>query len=205
MMLQPRFTGDLSSLHTHAFGHRSLTWWGVIAFFMIEGTAFAMGAVAYFFVMNLDQSWPPPDVPLPGLLAGALFTVVLLASEIPNTMLKRAAEKGELRRVRTLILLLGAVGTLLLAIRVFEFASLNVWWSDNAYGSVQWALLFLHTLHIATDWADTIVLAGLMHTRHGQEGRRFVDVAENAMYWRFVWLCWIPFYLMIYWLPRWVP
>jgi hypothetical protein len=24
------------------------------------------------------------------------------------------------------------------------------------------------------------------------------------MYWRFVWLCWLPIYVCIYWLPRWV-
>jgi hypothetical protein len=46
------------------------------------------------------------------------------------------------------------------------------------------------------------VLAALMHGRHGMEGRRFVDCAENAMYWRFVWLSWLPIYVMIYWLPR---
>jgi hypothetical protein len=31
-----------------------------------------------------------------------------------------------------------------------------------------------------------------------------IDVDENAMYWRFVWLTWLPIYLMIYWVPRWV-
>jgi len=24
------------------------------------------------------------------------------------------------------------------------------------------------------------------------------------MYWRFVWLCWLPIYALIYWVPRWV-
>jgi hypothetical protein len=60
----------------------------------------------------------------------------------------------------------------------------------------------LHTAHFATDWVDTLVLAGLTHTRHGMEGRRFVDCAENAMYWRFVWVAWLPIYLLVYWLPR---
>ena len=30
-------------------------------------------------------------------------------------------------------------------VRVFEFRSLNVWWDTNAYGSVVWTLLGLHT------------------------------------------------------------
>ena len=41
----------------------------------------------------------------------------------------------------------------------FEFNTLNVLWYDNAYGSIIWALLVLHTTHIVTDWVDTVVLA----------------------------------------------
>ena len=203
-MLRPLFSEDVAELKTHAFGHRSLTWWGVVAFFLIEGTAFALAIVSYFFIMNLEQGWPPASIPPPDVTAGTLFTLLLLLSEIPNTMLKHAAEKGELRKVRRLLLLMVGAAAAMLVLRGFEFASLNVWWTDNAYGSILWALLALHLVHFITDWIETAVLAGLMHTRHGQEGRRFVDVAENAMYWRFVWLTWLPIYIMIYWLPRWV-
>jgi cytochrome c oxidase subunit 3 len=34
------------------------------------------------------------------------------------------------------------------------------------------------------------------------EGRRHVDVAENAMYWYFVVYSWIPIYAVLYWMPR---
>jgi cytochrome c oxidase subunit I+III len=34
------------------------------------------------------------------------------------------------------------------------------------------------------------------------EGRRYVDVSENAVYWYFVVGAWIPIYLTIYWAPR---
>jgi heme/copper-type cytochrome/quinol oxidase subunit 3 len=67
-----------------------------------------------------------------------------------------------------------------------------------------WLLLLLHTTHVLTDLVDTFVLTALMFTQHGHQGRRFVDVSENSLYWRFVWLTWLPIYLLIYWLPRWV-
>lgn len=201
-MHKPVFATDLSRLETHGFGHRSLTWWGVSSFFLIEGTAFALAIAAYFFLMSQEQAWPPPPYRAPDLLAGTLFTLVLLLSEIPNTMAKKAAEHGELRNLRWLLLAIAAIGLLLLVLRAFEFNSMNIYWYENAYGSVIWMLLVLHTTHIGTDWVDTLVLAGLMHGRHGVEGRRFVDCSENAMYWRFVWLCWLPIYFMIYWLPR---
>jgi heme/copper-type cytochrome/quinol oxidase subunit 3 len=41
-----------------------------------------------------------------------------------------------------------------------------------------------------------------MRTPHGEEPRRLVDTSENSLYWRFVWLSWIPIYLLIYWVPR---
>jgi heme/copper-type cytochrome/quinol oxidase subunit 3 len=203
-MLPPDFQGDLAPLQTHAFGHRSLTWWGIVAFFLIEGTGFVLAVAAYFYLMNQEQLWPPPPMKPPDLLAGTLFTILLLLSEIPNSIAKHAAEKGKLRQLRRMLLLISALGVVMLVLRGFEFASLNVLWYDNAYGSIVWTLLLLHVVHFTTDWVDTLVLAGLMHGKHGFEGRRFVDCAENAMYWRFVWLSWLPIYVMIYWLPRWV-
>jgi heme/copper-type cytochrome/quinol oxidase subunit 3 len=199
---QPNFALDLEPLETHAFGNRSLTWWGIVAFFLIEGTAFALAIAAYFFLMSWDHAWPPPPLNPPDLLAGTLFTIVILVSEIPNTLIKWAAEKYALPRVRGLLVLMSLIGLVLLVVRAFEFNSLNVFWYQNAYGSAIWMLLVLHTTHIVTDWVDTLVLAALMFTPHGTEGRRFVDCSENAVYWRFVWLCWLPIYALIYWLPR---
>jgi heme/copper-type cytochrome/quinol oxidase subunit 3 len=46
------------------------------------------------------------------------------------------------------------------------------------------------------------VLWALIRTPLGYEKRRQVDVDENSLYWRYVWLLWIPIYLMIYWVPR---
>jgi cytochrome c oxidase subunit 3 len=201
-MQAPAFNTDLSRLPTHGFGNRSTTWWGIVAFFLIEGTAFALAIAAYFYLMSQEQAWPPPPYHPPDLVAGTLFTILLLLSEIPNTLAKHAAEHGDLRALRRLLLLMGGIGVILLVLRGFEFNSMNIYWYDNAYGSVIWMLLVLHTTHIATDWVDTLVLAGLMHGPHGMEGRRFVDCSENAMYWRFVWIAWLPMYALIYWLPR---
>lgn len=201
-MTAPSFTTDLAPLPTYAFGRRSLTWWGIIAFFLIEGTAFALAVAAYFFLMGQEQAWPPPAVQPPGLLPGTLFTILIVLSEIPNTAIKWAAEREDLPRVRGLLVLISLIGLVLLVLRGFEFNALNVLWHENAYGSVVWMLLVLHTTHILTDWIDTLVLAALMFTPHGTEGRRMVDCSENAVYWRFVWLLWLPLYLLIYWLPR---
>src|SRR4051794_35620270 len=152
----PRFTTDLGDLPTHAFSHRSLTWWGIIGFMVIEGTAFALTIAAYFFLMSHEQSWAPRPWQPPGLIAGSLFTLILLLSELPNTVIKKAAVTYDVATVRRLLPVMVAIGLILLVLRGFEFNSLNVLWYENAYGSVIWALLLLHTTHIGTDWVDTI-------------------------------------------------
>jgi len=202
-MIRPvRFIDDLSHLPTHKFGTSSLTWWGIMGFMIIEGAAFGLAFAAYFFLMGQEQSWPPEGVLPPDLLAGTLFSIVMLLSEYPNSMIKKAALAEDVERVRKLMPIIVVIGIVLLIIRGFEFNSLHVLWTDNAYGSIIWALLLLHTTHLLTDWFDTVVLAVLMRTVVGYEGRRFEDVDENAMYWRYVWLLWLPIYLMIYWVPR---
>jgi heme/copper-type cytochrome/quinol oxidase subunit 3 len=202
MTLVPAFTEDVSKLESDGFGHRSLTWWGVIGFMVIEATGFALLFGAYFFLMSHEQNWAPLPLRPPDLLAGTLFTIVILLSEIPNTMVKKAALRLDLGEVRRLMPWVVGFGAVLLVIRAFEFNSLNVFWYDNAYGSILWALLLMHTTHLGTDWADTFILWRLMVTRHGEQKRRFVDTDENALYWRFVWLSWLPVYVLIYWLPR---
>ena len=202
MIRAPRFTQNVADLPTYKFGPGSLTWWGIIGFMVIEGAAFGLAFAAYFFLMGHEQGWPPEGRAAPDVLAGTLFTILILASEIPNTMIKKAAEAHDVPAIRKLLPAMVAIGVVLLIIRGFEFNSLNVRWTDNAYGSIVWALLLLHTSHILTDWFDTVVLTFLMRTPLAYEGRRLVDTDENSLYWRYVWLLWIPIYLMIYWVPR---
>ena len=202
MSLPRSFVQDVSELPTHAFSYRSLTWWGIIGFMVIEGSAFVLTFAAYFFLMSQEQEWAPRPWNPPGLIAGTIFTVVLMLSEIPNTMIKKAAASYETGAIRRLLPWMVSIGLLLFVIRGFEFASLNVWWYDNAYGSIMWALLVLHTAHLLTDWVDTLVLTALMFTKHGKEPRRFADVSDNALYWHFVVLTWVPVYALIYWAPR---
>ena len=202
MIHTPRFTEDLSELPTSKFGTSSLTWWGILGFMVIEGAGFALAFAAYFFIMGHEQGWPPEGRRAPELLYGTLFTILILLSEIPNSMIKKAAHERDVPAIRLLMPVIIGIGVALFVIRGFEFNNLNCRWTDDAYSSIIWALLFLHTTHVLTDWIDTVVLWALMMTDVGWEGRRLVDTDENSLYWRYVWLLWLPIYAMIYWIPR---
>jgi cytochrome c oxidase subunit III len=191
---------DVSGLPSYVFGNRSIMWWGTLGVVAIEGTVFALAVVSYFYLRTLADMWPL-GVPPPDLTAGTINTLIILASLVPNHWTKRAAEKQDLGGVRIGMLVCEAFAVAFLIVRIFEFATLNVSWDTNAYGSIVWMLLGLHTLHLLTDFADSAVLTAVMFAGP-LEGRRFVDVAENAVYWDFVVLAWLPIYAVIYWVPR---
>ena len=191
---------DVSALPTFGFGHRSLMWWGTFGLMLIEGMIFALTIAAYFYLRSHSATWPMNAAP-PDLLWGTLNTAVLLASMLPNQLAKKAAEKMDLHKVRIWMVACLLFSLAFLAIRVMEFTSLNTRWDSQAYGSVVWMLMALHTIHLVTDAYDSTVLTVLMFTGP-LEGKRFVDVSENAMYWYFVVLSWLPIYAVIYWAPR---
>jgi cytochrome c oxidase subunit III len=161
---------------------------------------FALAVATYFYLRSHSDTWPM-TAPPPDLLWGTLNTAIMLVSAIPNHMAKKAGERYDVPGVRLWIIVGLLFGAAFIAVRVMEFAALNVRWDSNAYGSIVWTLLGLHTVHMVTDWLDTLVLGVLFFTGP-LEGKRFVDVSENSMYWYFVVWTWIPIYLVIYWGAR---
>jgi heme/copper-type cytochrome/quinol oxidase subunit 3 len=61
--------------------------------------------------------------------------------------------------------------------------------------------LGLHTGHLITDFADSLVLLWFA-LRGPFDGKRFVDIFENAIYWYFVVASWVAIYLLLYVVPR---
>jgi len=196
-----RAVRDLSGLPRHAFGPAATTWWGTLGFMTLEGVGFLLVAGAYLYLMTLAQKWPL-NAPQPDLLPGTVVALLLLVSLPLNHLLSRWAKQEDPMRVRWGLVGMSLLGILPLVVRCFEFTAVNVRWDSNAYGSLVWFLLGLHTAHLLTDLGDTLVLTVLMFTRHSTNGRRFGDVSDNAFYWDFVVLTWLPLYALIYWVPR---
>lgn len=197
-----RQTIDIAALPDHAFGSRSIMWWATMGIIAIEGTVFAVAIASYFYLQGNEATWPPAETALPGLFWPTVNVAILLVSLIPNELVKRAAEDMNQRKVQLWIVIADLCAVAFVVVRAFEYQHLNVSWDSNAYGSITWTLLSFHTIHLVTDLADSVVLTALMFTRHGNEPRRFVDVAENCFYWYFVVLSWIPIYGVLYWAPR---
>jgi cytochrome c oxidase subunit III len=196
----PEIVASVAELPDSGSGPRTLNWWGVLGFILVEGTVMLLAIGAYYYLMPNEASWPPGSPP-PGLLWSTLGLVLMLASEWPNVLAARAGRDHDQRAVRRWLLVMTAIGVALLVLRGFEFTTLNADWTDSAYGSILWGLLLLHTVHLVTDVYDTAVLAALAH-RHHFDGRRHSDVEDNAMYWHFVVVAWVVVYGVIYGTPR---
>jgi cytochrome c oxidase subunit 3 len=193
---------DVSRLPTVTFGIRSATWWGVMGMMAIEGMVFVLMIASYFYLHSRSVEWPPHSNP-PALFWGTLNLGIFLLSAIPNEWYRKRARKGDTRAVQIGLVIMSLIAVLNVVVRYFELRHLNTDWSIDAYGSAVWTLMGLHILHLLTDLVDTVVLTVLFFTSM-VEGKRFMDAAENADYWFFVVVTWVPIYLVIYWAPRWL-
>ena len=193
-------TLDVAHLPDVAFGDRSPLRWGMLAMIAIEATGFALLFATYLYLRGRVPHWPPGVAP-PSLLYGTLNLGLILLSAVPNEITKRAARRmnGSVALVGLTICVVWAL--VACAIRFFEFGALNVSYDTNAYGSIVWFLLGYHTTHLFTDVADSVVLLWFA-IRGPLDGHRMVDISENAVYWYFVIVAWVPTYLLIYVAPR---
>jgi len=199
--VRERVVANLSVLPLHGQGSASVTWWGTLAFMLIEGTGFALILAIYFYLADTAPEWPL-GAPSPDLGPGSATTAILIASLLPNYLILRWAAQEQLTKVRIGLVVMLLFGIAPLVVRIFEFPALHASWDTNAYGSITWTLLGLHTTHLITDLVDTLVLAALIFTRHGRNKRRLGDVEDNALYWYFVVVTWLPIYGVLYWGPR---
>lgn len=199
-MNKPISIRDVSKLPTYGFGGKNPLWWGNLAFMVIEGLGFVFAVATYLYLYNQNQSWPlGPQLKLHW---ATTLTVLMLASEVPNVWLKKMATQFDLKKVRLGLIVMSAIGIATILIRYFEFKDVNIRWDDNAYGSIVWFLLGLHTLHIVTDVSETIVMTVCAHIGP-VDFRRFPEVEDNQDYWHFVVFFWIVTYVTLYWVPRW--
>src|SRR2546421_8923145 len=132
--MRERVVADLSRLPAHGMQSASPTWWGTLAFMLIEGTGFALAIAIYLYLWSLASTWPIA-APQPDLGPGTVITLILIASVVPNHFVSKWAGAEDLRKVRIGIVSMAVIGILPLIVRAFEFPALNISWDSNAYGS----------------------------------------------------------------------
>jgi heme/copper-type cytochrome/quinol oxidase subunit 3 len=198
--MKGRVTGDLSTLPAAGFSSHDLWFWAGCGFMLIESAGFSLAYATYVYLMAGSPQWPLQDPP-PDLFWGTAQTVLLLASLWPTVILSKASRRRERSPTQLWSVVLTALNALALVIRAFEFPHLNAHWDVDAYGSIVFCLLLLHTVHLVTDFIDTGMLTAFLFT-HPVSTERFSDVDDDCVYWAFVVATWLPIYALVYLAPR---
>jgi cytochrome c oxidase subunit I+III len=200
-------TLDVGELPTEAFGERAPLWWGVLLMVIIESTMFAMLFVTYLYVRNEFDVWPPAATPPPDRLPGLLALIALLVSAVPQWLVDEMAYRriagGDQRVIAWTLVAASVTGLLVLVPRAYEFAAMHARWDSNAYGSVVWTILGMHTFHVVTSTVETIIFTVYTFVRPLDEHHR-VDLSTNSLYWYFVVGWWLPAYALLYFGPSWL-
>lgn len=176
-------------------------WWGVIFLVAIEMTVAANLIVSYLYLAARAPAWPPLGVEPPDLPWATANVVLLLCSAFTMWW----AGWGINRNNQT-ILTLGTGASVLLAslvlvLRWINLADLRVQWNDSPYGSSVWAMTGFHFIHVASAIFGTAVVT-LLSWRGYFTKKRQLGVVVDTLYWNFVAGIWIPFYAVLYWVPR---
>lgn len=193
-------TIDVSGLTRFAHRRHPL-WWGVIMLVTIEMTVVANLIVSYFYLAARAPAWPPEGIDPPDLLWASINVVLLLCSAFTMWW----AGWGINRHNRTILTLgTGAsvfLASVVLVLRWINLADLRVQWNDGAYGAIVWTISGFHFIHVASAIVGTAVVT-LLSARGYFTKERQLGVVVDTLYWYFVAGIWVPFYLVLYWVPR---
>ncbi|HEY2018513.1 MAG TPA: cytochrome c oxidase subunit 3 [Bryobacteraceae bacterium] len=194
-------TIDVSHLRPYEISSEAPLWWGQAFLALIEGTMFSILIAMYFYIRLSMDMWPPPGIQLPPQLLPAICTILLIASCLGSYIASEAAKRDDrMGMILGLGLNLALAGTAML-FRAISWRQWNFKWTSTAYGSITWAILFLHTVDVAADLVFTLVLTLILITgKHGPRQRLGVHV--DSIVWYFLVAIWIPLYVTVFWGPQ---
>jgi heme/copper-type cytochrome/quinol oxidase subunit 3 len=175
-------------------------WWGTIGFIIIEGSTLFICVVSYFYLRRNFPTWPPERVFRPALLIPTIQLALMLFSNVPMAGVDRAARRMDLRGVRRGMAICSLLAIVMVVLRWFEFQSLNARWDGNAYGSAAWAVVTAHSTLLLLEAAETSAFAVLMF-KGPVEQRDLAGASDNALYWYFLTLAWVPLYVVVFLSP----
>jgi cytochrome c oxidase subunit 3 len=171
---------------------------GMVLFLVSDVATFLAGFVYYGFIRA--GAWPPAE--LPPLLSSLVLanTLVLLASSLTLHRSHGALEAGDQRTFRRwlgLTVLLGAVFLAGQALEYYEFAVVEGFGFEGAFGSAFFGLTGLHGLHVALGVVLLAITLGRAR-RGGFAPDRDTGVRTASLYWHFVDAVWVVLVATLY-------
>ena len=189
---------DVAVLDDHSFSHHEPIWWGNLLMILIEGAAFALMVVSYYYIRRNFVTWPPPRTLLPDLGVSSMNVVVQLVSIAPMWYAARLAfAHAAPGRIGVWLMLAVGLGVVAIVLRGFEFGGLHTRYDSNAYGSITWMILAVHLAHLVAGTLETMLIALVMFVGP-VEKKHYTDTTVMAVYWYFVVGSWVALWLIVF-------
>jgi cytochrome c oxidase subunit III len=200
---------DVSELPTAVFDTRAPLWWGNLWGLVIETVVLGSLVAAYFTLPMTMSPFPPAQVnhyPInyntePDLTIPIINLIVLLLSLIPGVLLDLSARRRDERSVLILLPVTFLFTAAAIVLRFYEFDSLYFRWDDNAYGSVTWAILGMHLIHLFVMATEDIYEFTWVY-RRGLDPKAADEITVTAVYWYWVVAVWVVLFAIVYLGPR---
>ena len=162
-------------------------WWGMALAIATEATIFGSLIATYYFLHLNATRWPMGGIAPPDPLLPSVLTAALVSTSIPMWFAASAALRGRTAVAAVLIAVALAVQVAYIAIQLVDYVGKldDFTPRDNAYGSVYYALVGVHHLHVVVGIALSAWVLFRLVTR-GLSPYRTTAVRVDAMYWHFV-------------------
>ena len=188
---------DVSGLEVEAFGSRDTLWWGNMGLIIVESTSFALLIASYFFYRMRYTQWPPDDAGVPWLTFGLPNLILMLAICYPVRQIAKRAPTASQSFLSRMLAFSAALIAGSVVLRVFEFETLHTDYFEHSYGSITWALLFMHGIELAFAMGEAAVLAFYSATEELDRKHR-ADLQTFSAFWYFLVITWLAIFSVIY-------
>jgi cytochrome c oxidase subunit I+III len=176
---------DVSHLPTEEFGHKDTLYWGIMGLFLIEGMALGLLVASYFYLRMRYTEWPPKDAGLPDFTWAIPNLILMIAVCYPMRRIEKEAPEQSPKWFARMLAICFVLIAVCFVLRLLEFGSLGTTYYESSYGSITWAMLFMHAIHLFTSLGEAAMLSVYCAT-HSLDRKHRADLQMNSVYWYFV-------------------
>jgi cytochrome c oxidase subunit 3 len=188
---------DVAHLELEAYGKKDTLWWAIMGLIIAEGLGFALLIASYFYLRMRYTQWPPADAGLPWFNFSVANLLVILVTTYPMWRIHKEAPERSRFWLAGMLGISAGLMAISCVLRIFEFQTLQTGWMEHSYGSITWALLFMHAIHLFTSLGEAIMLGTYCATSELDRKHR-ADLQVNSVYWYFVVISWVVVFAVIY-------
>ena len=174
---------------------------GTVVWLASELMFFAALFAIYFTSRAVNPDLWAKETELLDVRFAAINTTILVLSSVTCQLGVFAAERGDVRRLRSWFIFTFVLGAIFLGGQVYEYAKLvteGLTLSSNVYGSAFYLTTGFHGLHVAGGLIAFLFVLGRTYAARRFGHEQATSAIVVSYYWHFVDVVWIGLFATIY-------